>query len=291
MIKDSLALDRLQHWMQAVITHPGGVLAGMGAEEARRHIDVDGDRVEEVITRSRALGSVDRLEVYARAYYARLIECLRAEFPVLIRAIGEDLFDEFAVGYLIHYPSRSYTLNRLGAHLARHLDETRPPDEGWAALLVDLAALEWAIGEVYDGPGVEGQRLLDAADLLVVPADRWPEVRLEAAPCLRTLALSHPVGAYYTALRRGEDATPPGPAESFLALTRRDFVVRLHELSRPQYHLLNALMGGQPLGPAIGAAMEADAVAPDRLVADLRRWFHDWAAAGFFRAIASPRRA
>ncbi len=279
-------LGRIQHWMQAVITHPGGVIAGVGAEEAQRHIDVDGERIEEVITRSRALGSLDRLEVYARAYYARLIECLRAEFPVLMRAVGEDLFDEFAVGYLMRYPSRSYTLNRLGADFALHLDETRPPGEGWAAMLVDLAALERAIGEVYDGPGVEGQRLLVADDLLAVPADRWPEVRLEAVPCLRTLALGYPVGDYYTALRRNEDAKPPGPAESFLALTRRDFVVRRHELSRPQYHLLNALIAGRPLGLALGTTLEADGVDPDRLVADLRQWFHDWAAAGFFRAVA-----
>ena len=75
-------------------------------------------------------------------YQARLLECV-------------------ASGYLQRYPSRSYTLNRLGGDFANYLDETRPdrrddgevPDVAWPNLLIDLARLEWASGEVFDGPG------------------------------------------------------------------------------------------------------------------------------------------
>ncbi|CAN5858287.1 hypothetical protein BH23PLA1_BH23PLA1_03260 [soil metagenome] len=284
---DSSDLGRLQRWMQAVMTHPGGVVSGLGTAEARRHMDVEADRIESVITRSKAMGGVDRLEVYARAYYTRLLECLRAEYPILARAIGEDLFDEFAVDYLQHYPSRSYTLNRLGADFPHHLDQTRPPDEDWAAMLVDLARLEWAIGEVFDGPGIEGQRTLTVADLLAVPVDRWQEARLLPVPCLRTLLLRFPVWPYYTALRSRQDVTPPGPEDSFLALTRRDYVVRVIELSSLEHAMLSALIAGRPVGEAIGLVAEiaeADSM-PGELEGSLRRWFHDWAASGFFLAV------
>jgi hypothetical protein len=114
---------------------------------------------------------------------------------VLRRAVGEEVFDEFAIGYLQSYPPRNHSLNRLGEHLARYLTETRHnnDDEGdddrWADLCIDLAALEWAIGEIFDGPGCECQRLLDAQQLWAVPAARQPAVILDTVPCLRLLAL------------------------------------------------------------------------------------------------------
>ena len=104
-------------------------------------------------------------------------------------------------------------------------------------------------------------------------------------PCLRVLALSHPVRAYYTALRDGKGATPPDRSDSYLALTRRDYVVRLHELSPLQYRMLGVLMEGETLGRAIGTIAEAAGAGPERLDVDLRLWFRDWVIAGFFRSV------
>src|SRR6188472_2248325 len=100
--------------MQAVITHPGGVVAGIGAESARQHAVVAPEQIEAVVARSQALSGIERLEVYSRAYFARLLECLHSQFPMLAKALGHDLFDRFACGYLEQHPSQSYTLARLG---------------------------------------------------------------------------------------------------------------------------------------------------------------------------------
>jgi hypothetical protein len=276
--------------MQAVIMHPDGVVAGVASEEARQHIDVTPGEVELVVTSSRAQTSLERLEVYAGAYYARLLECLRDEFRVSARAVGEEVFDVFAFEYLQKYPSRSYTLNRLGASFPRFLAETRLADEesdgDWPDLLIDLATLEWTIGEVFDGPGVEGRPPLDAEQLRTIPADRWSEARLVPVPCLRRLALRFPLLPFYDALRGGQDALPPEPSDSYVALTRRNYVVRSFELSHDQYVLLDALMEGRPVGEAIGLVADSSDTDPDRLAADLRTWFHDWVAAGFFQAVA-----
>jgi hypothetical protein len=86
------------------------------------------------------------------------------EFPVLKHALGAEVFDAFAVGYLERYPSRSYTLFQLGANFPRFLAETRPEagkGEGealpvnWPDFLIDLATLELTFNEVFDGLGVE----------------------------------------------------------------------------------------------------------------------------------------
>ena len=176
-----------------------------------------------------------------------------------MRAIGEELFDEFAVSYLQRHPSRSYTLNQLGADFARFLRETCPShagagaaDQGWPLFLVDLATLEWTFSEVFDGPGIERTSPLTADALRQVPAERWPQAR-SPAPCLRLLVLSYPVHAYYRALRDDAAATPPEPRTTYLAVSRRDYVVRYLELSQSEHVLLKALINGESLGDAFQA--------------------------------------
>src|SRR5271170_7709909 len=122
-------LAQIQRWLQAVITHPDGGEAGLASALARNEIDVSPDRVEDVVDPSKRRTSVERLEVYANAYYARLLECLRDEFPALLHAVGDDVFDGLAFGYLQAYPSTSYTLSNLSRNFAQFLEETRPRDD------------------------------------------------------------------------------------------------------------------------------------------------------------------
>jgi hypothetical protein len=285
-------LGKIQRWMQAAIMHPLGVAEGIASAEARGQIDVGPDEAERVVTRSRALTALERLEIYSYAYYARLLECLREEFPVLKHALGAEVFDAFAVGYLQQYPSRSYTLFQLGVNFPRFLAETRP--EGgdserlpadWPEFLIDLATLELTFNEVFDGTGMEGEDLLDASQLQAVPPERLLEARLVSVPCLRLLAMRYPVHRYFTAVRRHEDPLLPEPAETWLAVTRRRYVVRHYELSRPAYQVLHALLAGESLGQAIRRAVEAAGTDFEHLPDNLRTWFHDWAAEGFFGAV------
>jgi hypothetical protein len=289
-------LERIQRWLQAVITHPGGVAEGTAG--ARQHLDVGPDQVERVVTRSRALTGMERLAIYGNAYYARLLECLREEFPVLAHALGEELFDAFAVGYLQKYPSRSYTLTRLAAQFPRYLAETRPaaadgedPSAGWPDFLVDLATLEWTVSEVFDAPGDEGEPLLDSAGLRAVPEGRWPEARLVLARSLRLLALRYPVQEYFAAVRRQQAPLPPAPGDTFLAVTRRDYVVRHHALTRTEYEVLRVLADGRPLAEALGLAARTADADLDALAGNLRDWFQAWAARGYFRAVATGESA
>jgi hypothetical protein len=287
-------LDQIQRWMQAVLMHPGGAEEGVASAAARQAIDVTPEQAERVVTRSRALSALERLAIYNRAYYARLLDCLRESYPVLCHALGDEAFGTFAIDYLQKYPSRSYTLNDLGANFPRYLRESRPPtregdaDPSWPDFVIDLAALEWTYNEVFDGPGVECQRLLRPEGLHAIAPERWPEARLVAVPCLRLLGLRYPVHGYYTAVRRKKRAEFPGPAETLLAVTRRRYVIRRYELSRPQYVLLEALVRGGTVGEAINLAAEVAGDDEDRFAADLGRWFRDWTAEGFFRSVDRP---
>lgn len=284
-------LSALQNWFQTAITHPEGVRPGVASADARRQIDVTPDEADRVLTRSQALGPLDRLAVYAHAYFARLLDCLREEYPVLKHALGDEAFDAFAAGYLQQHPSRSYTLFALGERFPEFLRATRPAPEGddgqpdWADFLIDLAELELLFNAVFDGPGAEGLPPLGLPDLAAVDPDRLLGCRFEPVPCLRLIALRFPAHTYLSAVRRKEEPTPPDPAETFLAVTRSRYVVKHYELSRPAYRLLYELVSGNTLGGALDTAM-AEPDAPTE--SDLGDWFRDWAARGFFRSISVP---
>jgi len=285
-------LAQVQRWMQSILMHPGGVSEGVEAPAARREIDITLDRLPEVILPSQALSSANRLEIYVNAYHARLMECLDEEFAVTRFAVGEELFGALSFGYLQHYPSQSYTLCELGRRFPAFLAESRlharetPEEVGetWPEFIVELATLERALYEVYDGPGTEAAGSLDPARLAALDPEAWQSIRLTPAPCLRLLALGHDVSGYWG--DRKDELAPVVPVSErhWLAICRRNFVVERFELDEPQYVLLEALSRGETLPVAIEAASTIAPVA--ELEASLGSWFAGWMAGGFFAALA-----
>ncbi|MCF6313879.1 MAG: DNA-binding domain-containing protein [Verrucomicrobiales bacterium] len=289
-------LDRVQRWMQAVITHPDGVLSGADGEAARALIDAGRGNLESVVTRSRSLDAADRLAIYANAYYARLIECVGDVYPVLKRILGDEVFDSFAFDYLQTYPSKRYSLNLLGDSFVDFLRETRPDSEDeqeqsdWADLLINLAILEWIIYEVFDGPGTEKAAMLEMSDVEGIEAQQWLQIALQTPPCLKLVALAYPVNTMYTAVRANEDELEvayPDAVVSYVAISRRDYIVRRYDLTHPQYELLQVLQAGGTIGAALEACMQ---VVPDeeldQLLVDVQQWFSLWTAERcFFQAI------
>ena len=290
-------LDVVQQWFQEVIAHPDGVDEGMSSPAAQQWIRLQRDELEEVILRSRNLTAQERVNIYANAYYARLVECLGECYPVFRRAMGQDVFSGFAFEYLQHYPSRSYTLDHLGDHFVRFLKETRPDhadsdgaqaETSWPDFLIDLATLEWTIAQIFDGPGVEQEKTLTATDLLAVPAQHFAQAKLLPVVCLRLLQFHYPVNAYFSATRRaGEEEEIPIPeaGEEVVAITRRDYIVRRYTLTVPQKVLLQSLQEGRTVGESIAVAAEISEMDDEELAAQLHSWFRFWTAEQFFQSI------
>lgn len=289
----SAELGTIQRWLQAVIMHPEGVEAGIASPESQAVMEVAVDRVDDVICRSAAQTSVERLHVYANAYFARLLEVLDSEFPALVHVLGEELFQEFAVGYLQQYPSHSYTLSDLSAKFPDYLAQTRPDRDGedavpdWADFLVDLATLERTYSEVFDGPGVEGQGLLTTDELSQISLEQWPRVRIIPVPCLKLLPLRFAVHDYVTAVRRQEQPQLSEPVPTWLVITRRDYVVRRVSVAEAEYVALSTLCGGGNIAEALEAAQERWPRDFDSLAREVQRWFRDWSAAGYFQRITT----
>lgn len=282
-------LSTLQRWMQSVISCPGGVSAGIDA--ARQWIDVSTEQVEAVITPSEKRTSLQRLQVYGNAYFARLVECMREQFPALAATLGQELFDGFALDYLDKRPSTSYTLSRLADQFVPHLEATRPASDGdqpgWADFLIDLASLEWSIAQTFDGPGAEQTGVLSPDDLAQVSAAEWPRCKLVAAPCLSLHAYRFPVNDYFTEFRADRPLNIPAAEASWVALSRRNYVVRRIPLEESEFLLLRSLMAGDDVSDAIERVAE-QAADFDAFARKLGDWFRRFAHEGFFVQLIKP---
>lgn len=273
-----LPLDRMQRWIQAVVVHPGSDAEAVAAPEAQA--EVPKEKLSDVILPSRTLTPVERLGVYHGMYLLRMRDALASDYEALAHFLGERAFFALVRDYVQLYPSRSYTLNRLGDQLPEFLrNATGYPRREFC---VDLARLENAIAQVFDAPET---RALSEAQIASVAPEAWEHARLRTVPAFQLLSFRYPVNAYLQTLRDdNHDHPKPRQKSEWVAIYRRDFAVYRLELRREAHALLADLAAGLCLGDAIGAAITRGgkrAPKPDELF----RWFREWVAGGVFSAV------
>lgn len=264
-------LRRTQRWFL-------GAIEDLSATPRRR---LRGPRAAEVVAPSPTLEPQARVAIYARAYIARLVEALEADFPAVVALLGHDRFHRVARAYAAWRRPRSWTLNDFGARFPDFL--ARAPRLPRAALVRDTARIERAMSEAFDA---EVTAVLRPADAASVDAAKWAGARLVPSPSLRVLALSTDANPVVTRLRHG--AAPPRLSPSghaWVAVYRKGDVVYRMGLSRPAHAALSALVRGHTIGDALASAsrsFEGDASA---LPAQVRAWFATWMAEEWFAGI------
>jgi hypothetical protein len=227
-----------------------------------------------------------RIEIYRLGYRARLVECLRDDYPVLAEALGEDGFESLCHAYIAAYPSTSPNLNGFGRHMASFARTARHVLDDRAGFSADLAALEWALVEVIHAPLPAP---IDVAPLSALAPSAWGELRFTKSASARLVKTEYPVNAYYQA-RRGRGETPGVPAAQAesTAIYRRAAVLWRMALTPAMTRVLEALFSAIRLEEAL-ACMGADESDP-AVFAEAERgvmiWFREWVQAGFFESLS-----
>src|SRR5688572_28613341 len=271
-------LDTLERWMQAVVTHPEGAGAGVGSRPARGLLPDAARDLEAVVLPSTQLTSVERLEIYAHMYYARLIEVMEAEYPTLRQILGPHAFAAACRRFVAKYPSRSRTLGTLSARFPDFLARTLPRSNR-NALAVDVARIERAMEDVFDAPRAEP---MSAAGFAALGAGDWNRLTLRVTPALRLLKLRYPADDFMNTARRGEQPRVPRPRATFAIVFRRGFQVMRRDQEPEQFMLLQALAAGRPLAAAVRASIGNKKASADRVAERLGKWFEEWAGAHLF---------
>ena len=199
-------LRELQRVMAAALFRPLTPQWGM-----QKHW-TDGSRMHDVaaefIKPNDRLSSFERLEIYNRQYWFRVLDCLWDDYPGLRAIVGERKFMKLITAYLARYPSNSYTLRDLGNRLERFLRE----EPQWAApreeLAIDMARFEWAQVVAFDGPSKEP---INPDDILDTPPSK---LRLALQPYLSLLELDYAVDDFLIAVKKRQSNVLRGEASN-----------------------------------------------------------------------------
>jgi len=240
------------------------------------------------------LTSFERLEIYNRQYWFRILSSLAEDFPGLRAVLGGRRFDALAKAYLTDCPSRSFTLRNLGSRLERWIEK----HPSWAGsrqkLALDMVRLEWADVEAFDGKAEPSLRPEDLAS-------GKPDMRLKLQPYVRLLPLRYPVDNLLLEIRHGGDSDFSSnafnerhkrkrvlavarlkPAEIFLAVHRMESSVYFRRLEREEFAILSALRDGKPLDRAVDSGFRKSSTAPAERPSKVQEWFRNWATLGWF---------
>src|SRR5216683_2013097 len=130
--------------------------------------------------------SAERLEIYSRSYWFRVLDSLYDDFPGLRAVLGQRAFHRLSRAYLAECPSRSFTLRNLGSRLEEWM-QRNPQFEGSRHVLArDMVRLEWAHIEAFDNAA---EKVLGPEDLLELGSG----FRAGLQPYIRLLGLQYPV--------------------------------------------------------------------------------------------------
>jgi Putative DNA-binding domain len=188
-----MTLLELQRRMAEDVRRP------LTADYEMRQTTDDGASVEAIavsyISANDRLSSFERLEIYNRQYWFRLISAVSEDFPTLNALLGSRRFGLLILAYLNKNPSTSWTLRDLGAKLPGFL-ASHPELTGRRYFLaVDVAQLEWAYVDAFDRKHRVPLTTEEAQAIR-------PESRLSLQPHLQLLELSYPVDSLVLAVKK-----------------------------------------------------------------------------------------
>ncbi len=235
------------------------------------------------------LTALERIEIYNKQYWFRLVDCLFEDYPGLLAVVGLRRFNHLIREYLTAHPSRSFTLRNLGGRLPEFLEKKPALAGPRRRMALDMAHFEWAQVVAFDGPS---EPFLTVDDLLGTnPA----KLRLGLQPYITLLKMSYPLDDFSIALKRqatalrgeasnaieehggnegsGNKLPLPKPQTVFVAVHRHDNDLYYKRLEPAAYKVLTALAAGQPLLRACSYAQTAE---------QAQRWFQNWTSLGWF---------
>ena len=249
------------------------------------------DVVDTIVKPNDRLSSVERLEIYSRSYWFRIISSLNEDFVGLRAVVGDDKFDALAQAYLTENPSRSFTLRNLGSRVEEWLRANPSFVEPHERLALDMVRLEWADTECFDALEEPALTLDDIAKL-----GEDPHLRLQ--PHVKLLDLHYPVDDLLLQIRDEEEdesdeasntfsekrsrarlksVRKSKPKPTFIVVHRVDNLVYFKRVTSEAFHMLQAIQNGKSLSEAIDAAFNPSTLPEQKITEVVQSSFRDWA--------------
>jgi hypothetical protein len=294
MTTASMTLAELQQEMAAAVMQP------LTADEQMRERAADGRAMSEVaaefIAPNSKLTPFERLEIYNRQYWFRVLGSLIEDFPALRAVVGARAFEALSIAYLTAHPSRSFTLRNLGSKLGEWLAANPQYAGRRNRLALDVVRIEWAFVEAFDSAEYTPLTLDQIATL-----DAGSRLGLQ--PHLRLIALDYAADDLVLKLHqrdkrqtseagvdREELEEPPAKLPrlrrrpTWMAAHRVEYSVYYLRLAREEFLTLAAIRQGLPLADALETGFIGSRIPQARHAGMVQKWFGTWAELGWICA-------
>ncbi len=288
------SLLELQRRMAKAVMQP------LTAAEGMRRRTVDGrsmmTEASGFIKPNSRLTGFERLEIYNRQYWFRILDSFTEDFPGLRAVVGQKQFDRLARRYLTDCPSQSFTLRNLGSRLLPWLEAHAEFTEPDGDLVLDMVRLEWAHIEAFDAAE---RQPLTAAQIAGLNGD----AKLSLQPYIRLLQPRYAVDDMLLALKGSSRDIAAlnrrsrtkwlmrfgGPEDIFLAVHRAEFSVHYRRLEPGEFAVLTGLQRGFSLGDAIERALAGQAGEGGDCAGKVQQWFGAWSKLGWLSLGSASR--
>jgi hypothetical protein len=296
-VRSRAQLKELQSLMAGAVFRP------LTAQDGMQSRWTDGRVMTEVadsfIKPNDRLTSFDRLEIYNRVYWFRVLDCLYDDYPGLRAVLGEEKFMRLITAYLAKYPSASFTLRNLGSRLEKFIREEPKWVAPRFAIALDMTKFEWAQVVAFDDPA---NPVITTDDILDAPPAK---LRLGLQPYLSLLELNYAVDEFFLVVKKGDSAVLRDEASNtfdekphsarrrrvikmpkrervHLAVHRYDNSLFYKRLEPEAYAIFSGLGRGLSVEKACTRAITTSKRKKVNWPTQLKQWFDEWASLGWF---------
>lgn len=211
------------------------------------------------------LENSDRLSLYSKGYFLRILDCMKGDFKIVHWILGEDRFVESIREYIKKFPLYDYNINFLGRYYPQFLKDHSVNQP----YLSDMADFEinpfYCFNHFHEKP-------LSLESLEGVPIEDWENAVFSFQPHLilqeSSWNLQNIKDQFISKKPFSESFIVKNP--SHYVFYQKDEISFIAEKQRSEFRTLQLLMTGRPLGSVI-AELENDEVE-----SSIFQWFQAW---------------
>jgi hypothetical protein len=211
------------------------------------------------------------LGIYRDAYALRLIEVIGNDHEYLQTYLGDDAFAAMARAYIESCPSQHPNARWVARRLPEFLRSTKP--YSGTPVVGDLAALERALNDAFDGPDAP---VVGLSALSSHPPENWAQLSFEPHLTATLFEVTTNVADVWAALKAGNEP-PKGVTYDEprnILVWRLDMKSMFRELPPEETMIWNEAAKGATFGElcVLLATYAEPATAPMRAAGYLRSW-------------------
>jgi len=245
-----------------------------------------------LIKPNKSLTSFQRLEIYNKQYWYRILDSLEEDFAGILTIVGREKFTKLCEAYVSQHPSRTFSLRDLGNKMAQFIRLNPSYAAPYARMACETAQVEWA--EI---------NAMDAATNPPLDMGKDSSINaqtsvLKLQPHTSVLALNYAIDDFLLEFRKGEtlqlvsnacinrstgavSRARPKSEKNYLLVHRSENNVYFKRIKREQYLTLVPFIDGATIEQACENVYEKTARADrEKLPERLKKSFSVWSGMG-----------